>query len=64
MNFHRPDVDDFSLVKQAVLHGFGVDSLTFVPAAPREIVVPERVRRQRARAVVEDGQLAAARRTT
>lgn len=64
MNFHRPDVNDFSLVEQAVLRGLGVDSLNFVPAAPRENVVPERVRRQRARAVAEDGRLAAAKRAT
>jgi hypothetical protein len=64
MNFHRPDVADFSLVEQAILRGLGVDRLDFVPAAPREDVVPERVRRQRARAVAEDARLAAAERTT
>jgi hypothetical protein len=64
MNFHRADVDDFSLVERAVLRGLGVDRLDFAPAAPRENVVPERVRRQRARAAAEDARLAAARRTT
>ncbi len=64
MNFHRPDVDDFSLVERAVLRGLGVDRLGFTPVAPRENVVPERVRRQQARAVAEDARLAAAKRTT
>jgi phytanoyl-CoA dioxygenase PhyH len=64
MNFHRPDTDDFSLVEQAVLRGLGVGRLDFVPAAPRESVVPERVQKQRARAVAEKARLAAARRTT
>jgi hypothetical protein len=49
MNFNRPNADDFSLVELAVLRGLGVDRLDFVPAAPRESVVPERVREQRAR---------------
>jgi hypothetical protein len=63
MNFHRPDADDFSLVERAVLRGLGVDRLDFAPAAPRENLVPERVRRQRARAAAEDERLAAAKRT-
>jgi hypothetical protein len=64
MNFRRPDADDFSLVERAVLRGLGVGSLDFAPAAPRESVVPERVRKQRARAVAEDARLAAAGRDT
>ena len=60
MNFLRPDADDFSLVEQAVLRGLGVDRLDFVPTAPRENVVPERVRRQQARAIAENARLAAA----
>jgi hypothetical protein len=63
MNFRRPDPADFSLVERAVLRGLGVDHLDFAATAPRESVVPERVRRQRARAVAEDARLAA-RRTT
>lgn len=64
MNFHRPDAAGYSLVEQAVLHGLGVDRLDFAAAAPREQVVPERVRRQRAQAAAEDARLAAVRRTT
>ncbi len=61
MNFSRPDAGDFSLVERAILRGLGVDRLGFVPAAPREAIVPERVRRQQARAAAEDARLAAAR---
>jgi Phytanoyl-CoA dioxygenase (PhyH) len=61
MNFSRPRPGDYSLVEQAVLRGLGVERLDFAPAAPREDVVPERVRRQQARAVAEDARLAAAR---
>ena len=64
MNFDRPHAADFSLVEQAVLRALGVDRLDFVPAAPRENVVPERVRQQQARAIAENERLAAARRTT
>ena len=64
MNFNRPDANDFSLVERAVLRGLGVDRLDFAPTAPRENVVPERVRKQQARAVAENARLAAAKRTT
>lgn len=63
MNFARPDAAGFSLVERAVLRGLGVDRLDFAPAAPREKVVPERVRRQQARAAAEDARLAARRAT-
>jgi hypothetical protein len=63
MNFSRPDADEFSLAEQAVLRALGVDRLDFVPAAPRENVVPERVRKQRARQAAEQARLAAAERT-
>ena len=63
MNFSRPHADDFSLVEQAVLRGLGVDRLDFVPTAPRENVVPERVRQQQARAIAENERLAAKRTT-
>jgi hypothetical protein len=63
MNFNRADAEDFSLVEEAVLLALGVDRLDFVPTAPRESVVPDRVRRQRARAVAENARLAAAERT-
>ena len=57
MNFNRSDPADFSLVEQAVLDGLGVDRLDFAPAAPRESIVPERVRRQQARAAAENARL-------
>lgn len=60
MNFSRPDPDDFSLVERAILRGLGVDRLDFVPAAPRESVIPDRVRKQQARAAEENARLAAA----
>jgi Phytanoyl-CoA dioxygenase (PhyH) len=62
MNFNRPDADDFSLVERAVLRALGVDRLDFAPTAPRESVVPERVRRQQERAVAENARLATAKR--
>jgi hypothetical protein len=64
MNFNRPDADDFSLVERAVLRGLGVGRLDFIPTAPRESVVPGRVRKQQARAAAENARLAAAKRTT
>jgi Phytanoyl-CoA dioxygenase (PhyH) len=60
MSFNRPDAADFSLVEQAVLRALGVDRLDFAPTAPREEVVPERVRKQRERAVQENARLDAA----
>lgn len=62
MNFNRPGPDDFSLVERAILRGLGVDRLDFLPAAPRESVIPDRVRRQQARAAEENARLAAAER--
>ncbi|MBZ0291843.1 MAG: phytanoyl-CoA dioxygenase family protein [Anaerolineae bacterium] len=46
MNFNRDNPDDYSLVEQVVLDALGVDHYDFQPTAPREAVVPERVRRQ------------------
>jgi hypothetical protein len=63
MDFCRPRADDYSLVERAVLRGLGVDRLDFVPSAPRENVVPDRVRRQQARATAENARLAARRAT-
>ncbi|HVX46914.1 MAG TPA: hypothetical protein VHC49_23680 [Mycobacteriales bacterium] len=54
----RFDRDDPSLVEQAVLRGLGRDRYEFVPAAPREKVVPERVRRQQAMKIAEEARLA------
>jgi hypothetical protein len=59
MNFNRPDPEEFSLVEKAILRALGVDRLDFVPTAPRESVVPDRVRRQRAREAAENARLAA-----
>jgi Phytanoyl-CoA dioxygenase (PhyH) len=63
MNFNRRSADDFSWVERAVLRALGVDRLDFVPAAPRESVVPERVRKQAAREAAENVRLAATKRT-
>ena len=46
MNFNRENPDDFSPVELGVLHGLGKDRVDFKPAAPRERLVPERVKRQ------------------
>jgi hypothetical protein len=63
MDFARPDAADFSLVERAVLRGLGLDRLDFAPAGPREKVIPDRVRRQQARAAAQDARLAARRAT-
>ena len=44
MNFDRDDPGDFSPVERAVLAGLGKKRLNFRPAAPRERLVPQRVR--------------------
>jgi hypothetical protein len=59
MRFDRPDPASHSLVEQAVLRGLGVDSYPFRPTAPREAIVPERVRRQAAMKEAEKARLAA-----
>ena len=46
MNFNRDNPDDYSLVERAILNGLDVKRLDFQPAAPREHVIPERVRHQ------------------
>jgi phytanoyl-CoA dioxygenase PhyH len=46
MKFRRRS-RDYSAVEQAVLSALGVEELEFEPAAPRERVVPARVRNQR-----------------
>jgi hypothetical protein len=58
MRFDRPDPADFSLIERAVLRGLGVDRFEFTRAAPREAVVPERVRRQARMKVAEQSRLA------
>ena len=46
MRFDRKNPDEFSPVELGVLAGLSVDRFDFKPAAPREKVVPERVKRQ------------------
>ena len=49
MQFRRSDPAEYSLVERAVLRGLGVgehEGFDFQPTAPRERVVPERVRIQ------------------
>jgi hypothetical protein len=58
MRFDRPDPNDFSLIERAVLRGLGVDRYEFRPTAPREAVVPERVRRQARMKAEERARLA------
>jgi len=47
MNFARERAEDHSPVERAVLHALGVESHAFVPARPREAVVPERLAREK-----------------
>ncbi len=47
MNFNRENPDDFSPVELGVLRGLGKDRLDFKPTAPRERLVPARVKRQK-----------------
>jgi hypothetical protein len=58
MRFDRPDPGEYSLVERAVLRALGVDRYAFAPAAPREDVVPERVRRQTRMKAEEAARLA------
>jgi len=46
MQFDRKDPDAFSPVERAVLQGLGVDRLDFQPAAPRERIVSEGMKRK------------------
>jgi hypothetical protein len=55
----RFDRSDPSPVERAVLRALGVDSYAFAPTGPREEIVPERVKRQRAMKADEDRRLAA-----
>ena len=58
MNFDRSD-GDYSLVEQAILRGLGVERYDFTATAPRERVVPERVKRQQIVIEEEKARLAA-----
>lgn len=46
MNFNRENPEDFSPVELAVLRGLGKERLDFKPTAPRERIVPARIKRQ------------------
>ncbi len=58
MNFNRPNPADFSPVERGVLRGLGVDRYDFKPTAPRERIVPERVKAQARQLEVEKARLA------
>ncbi|HEY1698873.1 MAG TPA: hypothetical protein VGG75_04040 [Trebonia sp.] len=60
MNFGRPDAGDLSLTERAVLRALRTDRLDFAPSVPREKVVPDRIRKQQARAAAEDARLGVA----
>ena len=60
MRFDRDDPAEHSPVERAVLRALGVERLDFRPAAPREDVVPERVRRQERMREQEEARLAEA----
>ncbi|MDE2729374.1 MAG: hypothetical protein OXI19_15220, partial [Gemmatimonadota bacterium] len=58
MDYNRDDPEDFSPVERAVLSGLGRERLDFKPAAPRERLVPERVRRQQEMLAAQKKRLA------
>ena len=60
MRFDRDDPDEHSPLERAVLPVLGVDRLDHRPAAPREDVRPERVRRQQRMREEEEARLAEA----
>jgi hypothetical protein len=59
MQFLRQE-GNYSPVERAILRGLNVESLDFQPQAPRERVVPERVKRQEKMKQEEQARLAAA----
>lgn len=59
MNFNRPNKADFSPLELGVLRGLGVDRYDFKPTAPRERIVPERVKRQQAMLEAEKARMGA-----
>jgi hypothetical protein len=58
MNFNRDNPDDFSLVERSVCNALGVERYDFQPTAPREAIVPERVRRQQKMLEEEQARIA------
>ncbi len=59
MQFDRADPADFSPVERAVLLGLDVDCLDFQPAAPRERIVSEGMKRKQKMLEEEQARLAA-----
>lgn len=59
MNFNRDNPDDFSLVERSICNALGVERYDFQLAAPREAIVPERVRRQQKMLEEEKARIAA-----
>lgn len=59
MRFDRPAGEEYSLVEQAVLRALGVERYPFTPTAPRERIVPERLRRQQQMLEAEKARLGA-----
>ena len=57
LEFDRENIEDFSPVELAVLHGLGVDRYSFGRTGEREQVVPQRVLDQRAREAAEAERL-------
>jgi hypothetical protein len=57
MNFNRENLDDHSLVEQAILNALEVERFDFQPTHPREMIEPERVRRQKAMLEAEKARL-------
>ena len=60
MRFDRADPAEHSPVERAVLRALGMERLDYPPAAARESVVPERVRRQQRMREEEQARLAEA----
>ena len=60
INFNRADPDEFSPVELAVLRGLELERLDFQITAPRERLVPERIKRQQAMLEEQDARLAKA----
>ena len=60
MNFNRANPAEFSAVERGVLRGLGVERLDFKPTAPRERIVPDRVRVQAKMLEEEKARAAAA----
>jgi len=58
MNFNRENAADFSPLERGVLRGLGVDRYDFKPTAPREKIVPARMKHQEKLLAEEKARLA------